>query len=331
MNCRTLGSTGLQVSEIGFGAWAIGGTSEAAGTHWGWGAAPEADAIAAVQRARELGVNFFDTADVYGNGRSEEILGKALGPEWKDVFVASKVGNVIRHERAAKDWSREHLVRSCEASLKRLKKDVIDLYQLHNPDVYDIRHADWPETMELLQKHGKIRYYGVSVFLPEEATAVLARGKGHSIQLAYNPLRLEMEEQVLPLAQKKNVGIIARVPLYYGILAGKFKPDTTFPTDDHRSHTLPPETMRELVPSADRLRKIAGVASGDSAGFAQWSLKFILPNPAVSTVIPGARHPQQAEKNASASDGRPLQKDQVETVQKLWRDDPYLRELRTGL
>src|SRR5256884_6426922 len=278
MNCRTLGSTGLQVSEIGFGAWAIGGTSEAAGTHWGWGAAPEADAIAAVQRARELGVNFFDTADVYGNGRSEEILGKALGPEWKDVFVASKVGNVIRHERAAKDWSREHLVRSCEASLKRLKKDVIDLYQLHNPDVYDIRHADWPETMELLQKHGKIRYYGVSVFLPEEAMAVLARGKGYSIQLAYNPLRLEMEEQVLPLAQKKNLGIIARVPLYYGILAGKFKPDTKFAATDHRSHTLPPETMRELAPRAEKLRALAG-----DGNFARWSLKFILAHSAVST------------------------------------------------
>jgi aryl-alcohol dehydrogenase-like predicted oxidoreductase len=331
MNFRTLGSTGLQVSEIGFGAWAIGGPSEAAGTEWGWGEAREADAIAAVQRARDLGVNFFDTADVYGNGRSEEILGKALGPEWKDVSVASKVGNVIRHQREAKDWSREHLVRSCEASLKRLKKDVIDLYQLHNPDVYDIRHADWPETMELLQKHGKIRYYGVSVFLPEEATAVLARGRGHSIQLAYNPLRLEMEEQVLPLAQKKNVGIIARVPLYYGILAGKFGADTTFPKDDHRSHTLPPQTMRELVPRAERLRELAGITSGDSQAFAQWSLKFILSHPAISTVIPGARNPQQAEQNTSATDGAPIPKEQADLVRKLWREDPYLRALRTSL
>src|SRR5207237_10792455 len=119
MNCRTLGSTGLQVSEIGFGAWAIGGTSEAAGTHWGWGAAPEADAIAAVQRARELGVNFFDTADVYGNGRSEEILGKALGPEWKDVFVASKVGNVTRHARAAQAWAADDPGPPCSADCKR--------------------------------------------------------------------------------------------------------------------------------------------------------------------------------------------------------------------
>ena len=331
MELRTLGSTDLKVSEIGFGAWAIGGTSEAAGMQWGWGETPEQDAIAAIHRARDLGVNFFDTADVYGNGRSEEVLGKALASDWGKVLIASKVGNVVRHGKGAKDWSREHLVKSCEASLKRLNKDVIDLYQLHNPTDYDIRHGDWPETMELLQKHGKIRYYGVSVFLPEEAMAVLARNKAQVIQLAYNPLRLEMEEGVLPLAQRKNVGIIARVPLYYGILAGKFKPDTTFPSDDHRSHTLPPETMRELVPRADKLRALAGIKEGDSAAFAQWALRFILSNPAVSTVIPGARNPEQAEKNCSGSDGSLLPKEQVEEVRRLWRDDPWLRALRTGL
>ena len=331
MNYRTLGQTGLKVSEISFGAWAIGGTSEAAGEQWGWGETPERDAIAAVRRARELGVNFFDTADVYGDGRSEEVLGKALSSEWDKVFVASKVGNVVRNGVGIKDWSREHIVRSCEASLKRLKKDVIDLYQLHNPVEEDIRNGDWTETLEFLQKQGKIRWYGVSVFLPEEGMAVLERGKGQVIQLAYNALRLEMEEQVLPVAQKKNVGIIARVPLYYGILAGKFKPNTTFPHNDHRSHTLPPVTMRELAPRAERLRGVAGVAPGDSTAFGKWALKFILANPVVSTVIPGARNPQQAEKNSSASDGTPLAKGQVEAVRKLWRADPWLRALRTGL
>lgn len=331
MNYRILGQTGLKVSEISFGAWAIGGASEAAGTQWGWGETPERDAIAAVHRARELGVNFFDTADVYGNGRSEEILGKALSSQWDKVFVASKAGNVVRNGVGMKDWSREHIVRSCETSLTRLKKDVIDLYQLHNPDEHDIRNGDWPETLELLQKQGKIRWYGVSVFLPEEGMAVLERGKGQVIQLAYNALRLEMEEKVLPLAQKKNVGIIARVPLYYGILAGKFKPDTTFPHDDHRSHTLPPETMRQLVPGAERVRKVAGIAPGDSTAFGKWSLKFILANPAISTVIPGSRNPQQAEKNSSASDGAPLPKNDVEAVRNLWQQNSYLRTLRTGL
>jgi aryl-alcohol dehydrogenase-like predicted oxidoreductase len=330
MQYRTLGQTGLKVSEISFGAWAIGGTSEAAGEQWGWGETPERDAIAAVRRALDLGVNFFDTADVYGNGRSEEILGKALSSDWSKALVASKVGNVVRNGVGGKDWSRSHIIRSCEQSLKRLNKDVIDLYQLHNPDEHDIRNGDWPDTLDLLQKQGKIRWYGISVFLPEEAMAVLERGKGHVIQLAYNALRLEMEQTVLPLAQQKNVGIIARVPLYYGILAGKFKPDSTFPQDDHRSHTLPPETMRELVPRADRLRELAHIAPGDSTAFGQWSLKFILANPAVSTVIPGARNPQQAEKNCAAS-GTALPQDQVAATQSLWRQDPYLRTLRTGL
>src|SRR5581483_3796579 len=331
MHYRTLGQTGLKVSEISFGAWAIGGTAEAAGVEWGWGEVPERDAIAAVHRARELGVNFFDTADVYGNGRSEEMLGKALGPAWHDVYVASKVGNVVRDGVGTKDWSREHIVRSCEASLKRLKKDVIDLYQLHNPEVKDILQGDWPETMELLQKQGKIRYYGVSIFLPEEAMAVLQRGKGQVIQLAYNALRLEMEAEVLPLAEKNNVGIIARVPLYYGILAGKFKPDHTFAKNDHRSHTLPPDMMHELVTRAEQIREIAGIEPGDYTAFGKWSLKFILAHPAISTVIPGARNPLQAEKNSTASDGVAVPKEQIEAVRKMWNSDPWLRELRTGL
>src|SRR5256885_2293709 len=211
MNYRTLGQTGLKVSEISFGAWAIGGTSEAAGTQWGWGETPEAEAIAAIRRARELGVNFFDTADVYGNGRSEEVLGKALSSEWDKVFVASKVGNVVRNGVGGKDWSRQHIVSSCEASLQRLKKDVIDLYQLHNPDEHDIRKGDWPETLELLQKQGKIRWYGVSVFLPEEGMAVLPRGERQENQLSYNTPRTEKEKRVLPPVEKKDVGIIARV------------------------------------------------------------------------------------------------------------------------
>jgi aryl-alcohol dehydrogenase-like predicted oxidoreductase len=331
MNFRTLGSTGLKVSEIGFGAWAIGGTSEAAGTQWGWGETPEKDAIAAVQRARDLDVNFFDTADVYGSGRSEEILGKALGPSWQDALVASKCGNVVRNGIPTKDWSRDHITRSCEASLKRLKKDVIDLYQLHNPDVNTITNGDWPESLECLREQGKIRFYGVSVFLPEEGMAVLERGAGHTIQLAYNALRLEMEEQVLPLAQRKNVGIIARVPLYYGILAGKYRADTVFPGDDHRSHTLPPSTMKELAPRADRIRQAAGIPQGDTAAFGRWSLQFILANPAVSTVIPGARNAEQAERNSRAAEGPPLPQPQIDMIRRMWQSDSYLRSLRTGL
>ena len=329
MKYRTLGKTGIKVSEVGFGSWAIGGRSEEAGTPWGWGEVPEGEAIAAVRRSLDLGVNFFDTADVYGDGRSEEVLGKALSSDWDKVYVATKAGNVVRDGQPGKDWSRKHLVRSCEASLKRLKKDVIDVYQLHNPEVNDIRTGDWPETMELLREQGKIRWYGVSVFLPEEGLAVLERGQGHTLQVAYNALRLEMEESVFPLARKKDFGVIARVPLYYGVLTGKYRADTVFPGDDHRSHTLPPETMRELVPRAERIRQVAGTGT-DSAAFGQWSLKFVLANPAVSAVIPGARNARQAELNARASDWA-IAADQVEATRTAWRGDEYLRRLRTEL
>ena len=326
MNYRTLGKTGLKVSEIGFGSWAIGGPSGSAGTPWGWGEVSERDATAAVERARDLGVNFFDTADVYGDGRSEEMLGRALGPGWKGAYVASKAGNVVRKGQEAKDWSREHLTRSCEASLKRLRKETIDVYQLHNPEVADIQNGDWPETLERLREQGKIRWYGVSVFVPEEAMAVLERGAGHVIQLAYNALRLEMEDEVLPRARKDNFGIIARVPLYYGVLAGKFQPSTSFGADDHRSHTLPPEVMRELVPRAERLKPLAG-----SSSLARWALQFALANPAVSTVIPGARNPRQAEQNCKAAEAPALPAEQAEAARKFWRSDAYLRTLRTGL
>jgi aryl-alcohol dehydrogenase-like predicted oxidoreductase len=329
MRYRVLGKTGLKVSEISFGAWAIGGTSEAAGMQWGWGETPEQDAIPAVRRALDLGVNFFDTADVYGNGRSEEMLGKALAQDWGRAYVASKCGNVTRNGVSTKDWSRQHITRSCESSLKRLKKDVIELYQLHNPDAETIRSGDWVESMEALVAAGKIRWYGVSVFLPEEAMPVLERGAGHSIQLAYNALRQEMTEEVLPLAQKKNFGIIARVPLYYGILAGKFSANTTFPPNDHRSHTLPPETMRELVPRAEKLKAIAERSGNES--FAQWSLLFAVSHPAISTAIAGARNPKQAEENCKAAEAPPLPDADVTAARELWQRDSYLRNLRTGL
>lgn len=328
MQYRALGRCGVSVSEIGFGAWAIGGPSSTAGVQWGWGEVPEQDAIAAVRRARELGVNFFDTADVYGKGRSEEILGKALADEGDRVFIASKVGNVTRRGRMAKDFGREHIEASCEASLRRLGRDALDLYQLHNPNAKVIREGDWPETMERLHEQGKIRWYGVSIFQPGEAMAVLQRGCGHTLQLVYNALRQEMADEVFPVAQRKNFGIIARVPLYYGLLAGKFAADTTFPFNDHRSHTLPPEKMQELAPRAAKFASLA--AEGGEPSPARWALRFVLSHPAVSTTISGARNASQAEQNALASDGTSLPTNQVEAARRLWAEDEYLSALRSG-
>lgn len=327
MQYRLLGRCGVSVSAIGFGAWAIGGPSSAAGVQWGWGEVPEQDAIAAVRRTRELGVNFFDTADVYGKGRSEEILGKALAGD-AAIYIASKVGNVTQRGRMAKDFSRAHVEASCEASLRRIGREVLDLYQLHNPSAKVIREGDWPETMERLREQGKIRWYGVSIFQPGEAMAVLQRDCGHTLQVVYNALRQEMAEEVFPVAQRKNFGVIARVPLYYGLLAGKFTADTTFPFNDHRSHTLPPEKMQELAPRAAKFARLA--AEGGEPSPARWALRFVLSHPAVSTTIPGARNASQAEQNALASDGTSLPANHVEAARRLWADDEYLSALRSG-
>lgn len=329
MRYRKLGRTGLKVSEIGFGAWAIGGTSEVLGVNWGWGEIDERDAIEAVRAALDCGVNFFDTADVYGQGRSEETLGKALGQDWQRALVASKFGNTVKDDQFAKDWSRDYIIQSVEGSLRRLKKETIDLYQLHNPDVEAILNGDWPETMERLREQGKIRYYGVSVFLPEEALAVMQRNVGDVLQVGYNALRLEMVNEVFPRAQEANYGIIARVALYYGVLAGKFTAATRFAANDHRSHTLAPEMIAELAPRAERLKPLAEKEGKGS--FARWALRFAISHPAVSTVIPGARNAEQARENCAASDLGEIPPEQFAEAYSRWKQDPWLSALRVGL
>jgi aryl-alcohol dehydrogenase-like predicted oxidoreductase len=325
MQYRTLGKCGIKVSEVGFGAWAIGGPVSSGGLSWGWGEVPEADALSALHRARDLGVNFFDTADVYGGGRSEQLLGKAFAGQWGKLYLATKVGTVP----GGKDWSCAHITRSCEESLKRLNKDVLDVYQLHNPDEATIRRGEWAEVLEDLRKQGKIRWYGISVNLPEEALAVMETGAGHVLQVAFNALRQEMAEQALPMAVEHNYGIIARVPLYYGVLTGKYQPGTVFPAADHRSHTLPPEELDRLAARAQSLRELVGANAGNG-NLAQWALRFVLAHDAVSTVIPGARNAQQAEDNCRASAGL-LPHEELLAARRFWKEDEYLRTLRTGL
>ncbi len=324
MQYRTFGRCGVPVSEISFGSWAIGGVAERLGVHWGWANVDRGQACAAVRKARELGVNFFDTADVYGH--SEDILGEVLRGD-DAALIASKTGNVVRDGAFAKDWSRKHIVASCEQSLRRLRRERLDVFLLHNPDAAEIRDGDWPETMELLRTQGKIRWYGVSIFLPEEALAVLDRDAGQVIELAHNVLRQEMTAAVLPRAQQQSFGIIGRVPLYYGVLTGKYHAATTFPAEDHRSHTLPPATLRELAPRAQRFAAL----NDTGASFAQWSLKFAMAHPAISTIIVGARDATQAAENFAVSDGRALPPDRLRRAAKMWREDAYLAALRDPL
>jgi aryl-alcohol dehydrogenase-like predicted oxidoreductase len=299
MEYRTLGSTGIRVSEVGFGAWAIGGAMEVAGFPVGWPNTSDEDSLAAIRRARDLGVNFFDTADIYGHGRSESLLGLVLSRKRSDAVIATKVGNVKTSAgEHLKDFSKQHIFYAIDGSLKRLRTDYVDLYQVHNPTIAEMRREEIQEAMEMLQSLGKIRYWGTSVTLPQDGVEIIRNRWGYTLQVLYNILNQAPAEELLPLAMEHGFGIIARVPLASGLLTGKFRLDTTFPANDVRQNFLTPRRLEEAIQKVDEVR---GLVGGAARTLGEAALRFVLANDAVSTVIPGARNVHQVESNVAAS------------------------------
>jgi aryl-alcohol dehydrogenase-like predicted oxidoreductase len=296
---RAFGRSGLRVSAIGFGAWAIGGPADAGGKPIGWGASDDATALRALERAREVGISFFDTADVYGYGHSEELIGQAFGNR-PDVVIASKVGQVQRPSGLEADYSEAHVIAGCEASLRRLRRETIDLYQLHTVRVPHLEAGECVAALERLREQGKIRAWGVSLrtFDPApEAEWLMQRGLGQGFQLVLNVIN----RRALPLLKRMaegGYGVIARMPLQFGVLGGRWRRDQRFPPDDHRSFRFPPELLSatldllesEVFPiGAERGLAPDALAMGFAADFQE-----------VSTLIPGIRTPEQAERNAAA-------------------------------
>ena len=311
MHYRKLGRTGLTVSEIGFGGWAIGGPADAAGTPLGWGQTNDDESIAAIRRARELGVTFFDTADSYGFGRSESLLGIVLSRTRHDVVIATKVGVARdRDGKVTKDFSQSHLLHAVDGSLKRLRTDYIDLYQLHNPTLTELRRDELHETMDRLQEAGKIIARGVSINTPDEGIEIIGKGWGYTLQVLYNVLNQSPAKSLFPLAQEKGYGIIARVPLASGLLSGKFRADTHFAEDDVRQNFLTPKRLEEVLPRVDEAKSIIG---GTARHLSEGALRFVLAHEAVSTTIPGMRNIRQVEMNVAADEVRVPQ----EVVDKL--------------
>lgn len=300
MQHRDLGKTGIKVSVIGFGAWAIGGASEASGTPLGWGKTSDDESLAAIRRAREAGVTFFDTSDSYGFGRSESLLGIVLSRHRPDVVIATKVGVVRTSGALKKDFSRQHILHAVDGSLKRLRTDYIDLYQLHNPTLDQLRREEIQETMDRLQDAGKIRFWGVSIFAPEEGIEIINKGWGYSLQVLYNILNQAPARELLPLAKERGYGVVARVPLASGLLTGKYRQDTIFSRDDIRQNFLTPKRLEEVTARVDEVRSIIG---GTARSMAEASLRFVLANEAVSTTIPGAKNVRQVDSNVAAGDG----------------------------
>lgn len=293
MKYRTLGKTGLKVSEVGFGAWAIGGDNYGNS----YGPTDDRVSLAAVERAFELGCNFYDTADVYGHGHSEELLGQALKEHRDEVILATKVGGDFYHDPPRMNFDPEYLEFASAKSCERLQTDHIDLYQLHNPPAQLLKSGKIFEGLEKLKDSGRIRHYGISIHDPQEGHLSMKYGQPAAIQLVFNLLRQEAKNRLFQTAREQNVAIIAREPLSNGFLAGKFSIDSTFPSGDIRSN-FPRNYQSGLVRAAQQLRLL----ESKTRTLAQASIRFVLDHKDVSTVIPGAKTPQQIEEDIRASD-----------------------------
>ena len=318
MEYRKLGRTDMTVSAIGFGAWAIGGT---------WGPVKDEESMAALHAAIDAGVNFVDTADVYGDGRSERLVARLRRERKGDtILVATKAGRRLP-EQTPEGYTRENLNRWVDRSLKNLEMEAVDLLQLHcpHPHVYDR-----PEVFGILDdlvKAGKVRHYGISVETVDEARRGLRHPEVRSVQIIFNMLRLKPAEAFFPEAKAKGVGILARVPLASGLLTGKLTKDSAFAPDDHRRFNREGEAFDKGetfsgVPyhvgleAVERLRGL--VPRG--ATLAQLALRWILMFDAVSCAIPGAKTTAQARDNAGASALAALDERTMATVRAVYDD-----------
>lgn len=295
MNKRKFGKTELSVSEIGFGAWGIGGPAMVGDLAIGWGDVDDDTSIKSLKKSFDLGINFYDTADFYGFGHSEELIGKVFGNR-DDVIIASKVGHRVEAEKILLDYTKKHILKSCDESLKRLRRDKIDFYQLHSAKIEHLKSGECIEAMEELKNEGKIRYWGISLntFNPyPEAEYLIQRNLADGFQLVLNIIN-QRSLKLIQTANEKGYGVIARIPLQFGLLTGKFSKETRFSKNDHRYFRLEPKFLSNILDALEDVWRIAEKYNADKTTFA---LSFILNHTGVCTVIPGIKTPVQAEKN----------------------------------
>ena len=315
MQFRELGRTGFKVSSISFGAWAIGGT---------WGLVVEAESLSALRRAVEMGVNFFDTADVYGDGISERLIAKLRKESKEEIFVATKAGRRL-NPHVASGYNRQNLTSFVERSLKNLETDALDLVQLHCPPTEVYYQPEVFGIMDDLVSAGKVRHYGVSVEKVEEALKAIEYPNVKTVQIIFNMFRLRPSELFFEQAKKKKIGILARVPLASGMLTGKMKPDTAFDKEDHRAFNRQGEAFDRgetfsgvdydlALKAVDDLKAICP----PGMSMVQFALRWILMFEAVTCAIPGAKRPVQVEENFSASDLPPLSEELMEQVKAIY-------------
>ena len=315
MQYREYGRTGWKISTISFGAWAIGGT---------WGTVDDRDSLSALHRALDLGVNFFDTADVYGDGRSERLLAALRKERSEPFYIATKAGRRL-DPHLAEGYNRTNLTAFIERSLKNLEVDALDMLQLHCPptQVYYM-----PETFDILDslvQQGKLRYYGVSVEKVEEALKAIEFPNVQSVQIIFNIFRQRPADLLFSLALQRKVGILARLPLSSGMLAGKMTRGTSFEADDHRDgnrqgewfdrgETFSGVDFETGLVAVEALRRL----TPPGVSMAQFALRWITMFDAVTCAIPGAKRPTQVEENCQAADLPAISNDVMEKVRQIY-------------
>ncbi len=315
MKYRIFGKTNWKVSEVGLGTWALGG---------GWGRVSESDAIGVLEKAIERGINFFDTADVYGDGKSEQLIGQVLKSTDQKIYVATKFGRRL-DPHVSSGYTKDNLERFLDRSLGNLGVDTIDLIQLHCPPI-DLYYK--PEVFEALDsfvEQGKIQHYGVSVEKVEEGLKAIEYPGVVSVQIIFNIFRQRPSELFFEQCKKKNIAVIARVPLASGLLTGKMSLATKFPEDDHRNYNRQGkffdvgETFSGVdfeigLKAVEELKRI----KPDDISCVQMALKWILMHSEVSCVIPGAKNTKQLEENISASELTDLDPDVLKGVKIIY-------------
>ncbi|MEQ6376947.1 aldo/keto reductase [Bacillaceae bacterium S4-13-56] len=317
MKYRKLGE--LEISELSFGTWGIGGD---------WGKSNDQEAIDGLSRAMEAGVNFFDTADVYGSGHSEELLAKATKGKEDDIYIATKfcrAGDIFD----PKNYSEEQVRSYLEGSLKRLQRERVDLYQIHCPPFEILKDGRVFEVLDKLQQEGKIRYYGVSVETVEEGLFCLENPNVKALQVIFNIFRQKPLEKLFPLAKENGVGILARVPLASGLLTGKFSGDTRFEENDHRNFNRDGQAFNvgetfagvEFSKGVELSDKLSWI-SHDRGNMTRAALRWILDHDSVTSVIPGFKNVKQVEDNLKSLDVPPFSEEEMKKLK-----DFYLTEV----
>jgi aryl-alcohol dehydrogenase-like predicted oxidoreductase len=321
MEYRELGRTGWKVSALSFGTWAIGGT---------WGPTDESESLSALHKAVELGVNFFDTADVYGDGISERLLAKLRKETREPIRIATKAGRRL-DPHVTEGYNRANLTAFVERSLKNLETETIDLLQLHCPPTPVYYMPEVFGVLDDLVKAGKLLYYGVSVEKVEEALKAIEYPNVQSIQIIFNMFRHRPADLLFDQVKNRKIGILARVPLSSGMLTGKMKPDSTFSSDDHRAfnrngeafdrgETFSGVNYNTGLKAVEELRAICP----PGMSLTQFALRWILMFDAVTCAIPGAKRPSQAEENFSAADLPALSPETMTQVEAIY--DRSIRE-----